>query len=204
MTHAMPLLPSARLRRMLVRERGQETSIADLASHLGDDTIAGWLLLILSIPALIPSPGLPIGVFVGIGITAIGAQLIAGSRKPHLPGWLGRRRISPRDLRRLVIRVRPWLKRLEAIARPHPAGVSGLWLLRGIGLVAIVNGILIALPIPFGNTAPAVATLAIALGLILHDGRMVWIGFALALAAYAISAGLIAAAVLAVEWAVAP
>lgn len=204
MTHAMPLLPSARLRRVIVHERGQDTTVSGLAAHLGDDTMAGWLLILLSIPALVPSPGVPIGIFVGIGISAIGAQLIAGSRKPHLPQWIGSRRLSSRHLRRLIARVRPWLKRLEAFARPHPAGVSGVWLLRSIGLIAVVNGILIALPIPFGNTAPAVSTLAIALGMILHDGRMVWIGFVLALIAYVISAGLVAGAILAIEWAVAP
>lgn len=204
MTHALPLLPSARLRRVIVYERGQDTTVAGLAAHLGDDAMAGWLLLLMSIPALVPSPGVPIGVFVGIGIAAIGSQLIAGSRTPHLPQWIGRRSLASRDLRRLVVRVRPWLKRLEAFARPHPAGVGGVWLLRAIGLIAIVNGILIALPIPFGNTAPAVSTLAIALGMILHDVRMVWIGFGLALIAYAVSAGLIAGTVLAIEWAVAP
>jgi hypothetical protein len=197
-----PLLPSARLRRMLIRERGEDTTLAGLAAHLGDDTMAGWLLLILAIPALIPSPGVPIGVFVGLGIIAVGAQLCAGSRRPHIPDWLGRRTLRASDVRRLVIRVRPWLRRLEAYARPHPAGVSGRWLLAAMGIAALINGILIALPIPLGNTAPAVATLALGLGLILHDGRMVWLGFALCLIAYVVSAALIAAAYVAVDWAI--
>lgn len=200
---AQPLLPSARLRRMLVRERGADTTVAALARHLGDDTIAGWLLLLLSIPGLVPSPGVPIGVPIGLGMAAIGGQLLRGARKPHLPAWLGRRRLAASDIRRLIIRARPWLRKLEAIARPHPAGVNGRWLLRAIGIVAIVNGILIALPIPFGNTAPAVAMLAIGLGLILHDGRLVWIGFGLALIAFIVSVALITGAVLTVDWVVA-
>ncbi|MCU0837652.1 MAG: exopolysaccharide biosynthesis protein [Rhodospirillales bacterium] len=203
MPHGLPLLPSARLRRMLVIERGQDTTLAALGGHLGDDTVAGWLLLMLSIPALVPSPGVPIGVFVGLGIAAIGAQMLAGSRKPHLPQWIGRRRLSYRELRGFVIRVRPWLKRLEVFARPHPAGVSGIGLLRAMGIIAIVNGILIALPIPLGNTAPAVSTLAVALGLILHDGRMVWLGFALAVIAWAVTAALLAGTVWIVDWAIA-
>ncbi len=202
MPHGLPLLPSARLRRMLIIERGQDTTLAAFGAHLGDDTVAGWLLLILAIPALVPSPGVPIGVVVGLGITAIGAQLIAGSRKPHLPQWIGRRRLSYRDLRGFVIRIRPWLKRLEAFAQPHPAGVSGRWLLRSIGLIAVIHGILIALPIPLGNTAPAVSTLAIALGLILHDGRMVWLGFALAVVAWAVTAMLLAGTFWIVDWAI--
>jgi hypothetical protein len=58
-------------------------------------------------------------------------------------------------------------------------------------LAGVVNDVLIVLPIPFGNTAPAVAVLVLALGLVAGDGLAVGAGLALTAVAAAIDIGLV-------------
>ena len=78
--------------------------------------------------------------------------------------------------RRLRRRAAPWLEG----AGPRLAGLAG-----------VVNGVLIVLPIPFGNTAPAIAVLVVALGLVAGDGLAVGAGLALTIVAAAIDIGLV-------------
>ena len=60
-----------------------------------------------------------------------------------------------------------------------------------VGFACLVNGILIVLPIPFGNTAPAIAVLLIALGLTACDGLAVLAGLAVTAMAALVDGGLI-------------
>jgi hypothetical protein len=75
----------------------------------------------------------------------------------------------------------------------HPRGghllrASGL---RVAGLASLINGILIVLPIPFGNTAPAIAMLLLSLGLVTGDGIAVMAGLAATIIALLIDAALV-------------
>ncbi|HRK95135.1 MAG TPA: exopolysaccharide biosynthesis protein, partial [Rhodospirillales bacterium] len=71
----------------------------------------------------------------------------------------------------------------------HPRAV------RLIGLVILFNAVLIILPIPLGNTLPAMAVMSVALGLISRDGAAVAAGFGLSVTALAASAALVGGAV---------
>jgi hypothetical protein len=64
-------------------------------------------------------------------------------------------------------------------------------MLRLAGLAVLLDAILVVLPIPFGNTAPAVAVLALALGLTMNDGLMVLAGMVLTVIALAVDAVLV-------------
>jgi len=199
MSDGSALIPSARLRRLLFRLKGRSLTVAEVAAQLGEDHVTPWLIMLLAIPALIPSPGLPVGVVVGIAIAFVALQMLIGSRSPHLPAWLGRREVRFTDMRRLIIRVRPWLRRLERWSHPHPTAFRHPQMIRALGVLVLINGVLIALPIPFGNTAPAIALLALAVGLIVHDGVMVTVGAALSLVALGLSVVLVGSVVWVVE-----
>lgn len=64
-------------------------------------------------------------------------------------------------------------------------------MLRLLGLACLSNGVLIVLPIPFGNTAPALAAILLALGLATGDGLIALAGLFLSVIAVAVGAGLI-------------
>ena len=87
------------------------------------------------------------------------------------------------------------IKRLERLTRPRLAALVQPWAIRVLGLVVLVNAVLIILPIPLGNTLPAVAVMSLALGLIARDGMAVAAGLGLSATALAASAALVGGAV---------
>jgi hypothetical protein len=58
-------------------------------------------------------------------------------------------------------------------------------------LASLVNGVLIVLPIPFGNTAPAIAMLILSLGMVAGDGIAVGVGLLATVVALAVDVGMI-------------
>jgi hypothetical protein len=185
---------STEMRRLAIRFRGRQVAVGELVRHVGDEAMAGWLLLLLAVPSLIPSPGVPIGLFAGVAMALIAVQLIAGTRPLRLPGWMTRRHVQGRDLRYAAVRAQPLLRRLERLVRPRHGHLTRGLALRLLGLFVLLHGILIALPIPFGNTAPGFSVLVLALGMIARDGLTVAAGFGISVIAFAISAGLSASA----------
>ena len=59
------------------------------------------------------------------------------------------------------------------------------------GIACLIAGVLIVLPIPFGNTAPAVAVLLLALGLSSADRLLVLGGFGVVVLASAFDVGMV-------------
>ena len=142
-----------------------------------DERGFGILLLIATLPAFIPIPvG---GAISGPLVVFLGAQLLFGRNEVWLP-----RRIAAwgpkRDaFARFVARISPWFGRLEHLVRPrlarlfdHPAANATT------GLLLVVTGILLALPIPGTNYIFGGILLGFALALLERDGALlvvVWI-----------------------------
>jgi hypothetical protein len=189
-----PPRPSAVLRRLHLRYRRAPVTIGAIAAHLGHESAAGWLLLLLSLPALIPTPGVPIGVAIGIAMTLIAVQLIGGWQPLRLPRWLARRELGPSEVRRIGVGSRRLLRCVEGrLCQRLPQLISPM-AVRLLGLLVLIHGILIALPIPLGNTAPGAAVLVLALGLIARDGWTVALGLCLSVIAFAVTAFLVGSA----------
>lgn len=154
----------------------------------------GLSILIFALPSCLPMPpGIP--TVTGLALIVIALQLILGGRRLWLPGPLARRTIGRDDLARVVDRALPYVEKLERYTRPRFAGATERVGQLLIGLLLLILGILLVLPIPFvGNIPPAIAAVIIAVGLSERDGVMVVIG---------LFAGLVAAIVATVAgWAV--
>lgn len=188
--------PSAVLAELARRwSGGGDVALEDLVRHLGGDASAGWLLLLLAVPALVPSPGVPLGMIFGTGLALLSIQMTFGPRPLRLPPWMGRRTLPARMLDATTSRIGPWIRRIEKTVRPRFGALTRPWLVRLLGIVVLVNAILIILPIPFGNTLPALAVMSLALGLIARDGLAIAAGLGLSVTALAASALLIGSAV---------
>jgi hypothetical protein len=129
----------------------------------------------------------------GTVLALVSLQMIAGQRCLYVPGWLSRRRVRRGVVQGVVTRATPVLDRIERWLAPRCSTLTGPAMLRPLGVLVFLMGVLIALPIPFGNTVPGIAVLVIALGLVVRDGLAVAAGMALSLVAVAVSAGLVAA-----------
>ncbi|HET8727813.1 MAG TPA: exopolysaccharide biosynthesis protein [Alphaproteobacteria bacterium] len=178
---------SAMLDALVADGAPERVTVADLVDALSGRSF-GALLLVLALPGLIPGPPGFGGVF-GLMILFFGAQMTAGSRRPWLPKAIGNRSMARRDLRAMVGRAAPALRRLERVCRPRLIGVSAGWGERVIGLAIVVLAIALVMPIPFTNFFPAVSVVVIAAGFIERDGAVILGGLAAGLLACAIVFG---------------
>ncbi len=139
-------------------------------------------LALVSLPSLIPSPGIPVGSLFGSVAALICLALVLG-RPVALPDSLGKRRLPRRLWIGMLDRMVPLAERLERRLQPRLRQITGRLGHRLVGAIGFVLAVLIVLPIPFGNTLPAIATICLALGLAQRDGMAVASGFALSLLA---------------------
>jgi hypothetical protein len=146
-----------------------------------------YLLMILvclpfSTPISIPG----VSSFSG-GIVLILALRIALGLPPKLPRWIGEKRMSAVQQRRLLgasIKVLHWM---EKGIKPCAGGWLAWPVVNWINMVLLGSmGFLLALPVPlpFTNTIPAYAILLLAISLMEEDGRVVWLGYIFVLGTY--------------------
>jgi hypothetical protein len=172
----------------------ERVSLRDLLKSCGPRAGA-MVLLIFSIPAIVPTPGLPAGMIFGSALALLSLQLIFRGGELNLPSFLSRWSISRDRVEQVIVRSARTLERFEhRMPRGWP-GIAGRSALRPVCCVVFVMAVLIALPIPFGNVVPGFAVLMFALGLTQRNGFAVAAGLALALlacvfAALAIMTGL--------------
>ncbi len=186
-TTPAPLATSELLIHIVERESGCEISIGALIDGLGERAF-GVILLLLTAPVAVPGPpGLPTAF--SIPILVVAAQLCLGRRRPWFPDFIRRRRVSRRALLMVVTRMRPALRRLEAICRPRLPALTGprgeRWLGAFIFLCALV--LVNPIPIPFSHLPLAVALVVLSLGYVERDGWVVIAGTVGALIGIAIN-----------------
>jgi hypothetical protein len=155
----------------------------------------GMLLFASVLPAFIP---IPIGGAIsGPLVMLIGVQLAIGMRRPWLPNFLATRGPHRHALARFDRMISPWLARLEHLIRPRlPVLLDHR--LAGVvtGLLLVLLGLLLSLPIPLTNYLFGGLLLVFALALLERDGVMMlvaWIAGAIAVTIFGFLSGNLAA-----------
>ncbi len=156
----------------------------------------GMLLFIATLPAFIP---IPIGGAIsGPLVVLIGLQLLWGRRRPWLPRFLATRGPQRHSLARFDRLVSPWLARLERLVRPRlPALLHYRASRLFTGLLLVLLGLLLALPIPLTNYLFGAILLLFSLAMLERDGALMlvaWIGGSAAVASFGLASGKRAAA----------
>ncbi len=149
-----------------------EPRLRDLLDALGGRA-SGIVLAVIAVPAIVPSPGLPVGLVFGIALALAATSMVFGADRPTLPAWLGRVRLKRKAIGLLEARGAALLRKVEGHLRPRASRFLSVPLVRLLGLVAVLMGVLIALPIPFGNTLPGLSVLLMGFGLAARDGLAV-------------------------------
>lgn len=152
----------------------ERISVGDLLAVLGDRAI-GALMFFFAAPNVLPVPP-GVSTLLGAPLLFLSAQLMLGMR-PWLPGIVTRRSLSRDDLATLVRRIVPWLAKAEKLLRPRAPLLARPPVEYLVGLVCLVLAAILMLPIPLGNTLPALAISLLALGVLERDG--VWIAIGL-------------------------
>lgn len=154
--------------------RRERVSIGDLLAALGDRAI-GALMFFFAAPNILPVPP-GVSTLLGAPLLFLSAQLMLGMR-PWLPGFVVRRSLSREDLTALVRRIVPWLAKAEKLLRPRAGMLAKPPVENLVGLVCLVLAVILMLPIPLGNTLPALAISVLALGVLERDGIWIVLGF---------------------------
>ena len=161
----------------------------------------GMLLFVSTLPAFIPIPGVG-GAISGPLVALIGAQLLVGLRKPWLPAFIARHGPHRHSVSRFRNLLSPWLARLERVVRPRASGMLDHRLASAVtGLLLILLGILLSLPIPFTNFLFGALLLLFSLALLERDGLLMgvaWAMGAIAVGVFGVLSGQLAA--MAARW----
>lgn len=163
-------------------------SVGDLLGELGDRAI-GALLFVFAVPNILPVPP-GVSTILGTPLMFLSIQLMLGYQ-PWLPQFIARRSLDRTDFEALVRRVIPWLARAERLLRPRYSLMSIPPMENVIGLICLLLAVVLALPVPLGNTLPALAISVLALGVLERDGLWVAAGLVAAATAAVVVSGVV-------------
>ena len=165
--------------------------LGDLLSGLRH-TAFGMLLFVGILPAFLPIPGVA-GAISGPLVALIGAQLLLGMRKPWLPAFLARRGPYRKSMARFRDLMSRWLGWVEKLVRPRMEGVLDNPLASAFtGLLLVLLGVLLALPIPFTNYLFGVLLLLFVFALLERDGALMlvaWVAGVIAVVSFGFVSG---------------
>jgi hypothetical protein len=158
-------------------------TLADVMNTLGHRAFGAAIFIFALANLLIANiPG--ISTILGIPIILIAMQLMMGSHRPWLPKSLAEKEFDKAAFQKVINRTVPVLKKIEVFIKPRLLFLS-LRADRFLGLICLLLGLVLALPIVFGNWLPSWALAFIALGMIERDGFVILIGMAIGIAAIA-------------------
>lgn len=179
-----------------IGDPNEQLRMSDVLHGLGDRSF-GMLLFVSTIPAFIPIPGLG-GAISGPLVILIGLQQLFGMREPWLPAFLAKRGPHRSAMARFRDLLAPWLTRLEKLVRPRATVILDHRLGDFFtGLLLVLLGLLLSLPIPFTNFLFGGLLVVFALALLERDGYLMgiaWVAGVIAIAVFGILSGSLAAA----------
>lgn len=151
-----------------------EITLGELLDAAGEQTY-GLLVLLLSLPNLVPGLNIGLAPVGGIGLMALGIQLAWGIPHPWVPKRVQDQPIHKGRIKNALARLETQLERLRwrnTVRRPishRRAGVCIAW-----------TGFLLAIPVPlpFGNQLPAAILCLLGAALLEERPLWAWIGAA--------------------------
>lgn len=172
-----------------------ELTVGLLLDRVGDKGF-GLLLLVLALPSALPVPAAGYSVPFGILLLGVGLQMILRRPRPVFPSRLRSTRL-PRGLMDQMLKAGIWFfGRIERWIRPRLEWIGGGPGRSLMGVLVVVMAILMIIPIPLTNTAPAMVIFLIGIGLTERDGLFALGACFLGVAAVALYAALVVALVL--------
>ncbi|MDH4384600.1 MAG: exopolysaccharide biosynthesis protein [Caulobacter sp.] len=183
------LRPLSQVMADIAAEPGPMVTVGEIVERLGGRAF-GAMLFVFSAPNWLPLPP-GSSTFLAAPLVVLTPQLLAGVKSPWLPEFIARRAIQRKTLAKAFGALIPWLKRIEHVSRPRLIFLFGPLGQHLIGAICLVLSLVLLLPIPLGNMAPAAAIALFGLAMVQRDGLLALLG----LAVTAVSGGLLLLAV---------
>lgn len=173
------------LDRLIAATEGRSVSLHEVESALRGRGVA-MMLLILSIPFIIPVAIPLLATVCGIPMIAIGLR-IAILNNGDLPAFARRRELSADAMRAIARGLRTVLRPIAFLFHPR-LGIMfwpASWRLTGVSICMAAFVLSLPIPVPFANMIPAIGLIHFAAGLIQRDGIAICVGHFFTLASYA-------------------
>jgi len=156
---------------------GKEITLKELVSHVGSRSQA-LLSMVLAVPFFIPIPLPGISTIFG-AIIMISGFRIAFNKKPWLPSFIARRRISGNLMAKGFMKASKFTKRIEKWISPRAKFLHRHPRIQMVnGLCVMLCGFILAIPLPpLTNFLPAITVFLISLGILEEDGLFIGVGY---------------------------
>lgn len=159
----------------LTLEGGPRLYVGEVLEAFGERGI-GALMLLFSLINFLPLP--PGGTTItGAPLLIFSFDLAIGSESRWLPGKLLGKSIERSTFRKGIGWLIPLIRVFENLTRPRMLWLTGRFGQGMIGLACFLLSIVLVLPIPLGNIAPAVTMAFFSLGVMQRDGVAVILGW---------------------------
>ena len=169
-----PLQFSQLLHHILEEHAGDRLTLSELSARLRDRMWGGLLLIFAAINLLPLPPGAT--AVTGLPLLIITAQMAMAVHRPWFPKKIDNRGIGTEHLLKIANKIAPWESRIERIFKPRLFSLTNHRAARVIGVISLLLSVILWLPIPLGNHAPALALTLFALALIYRDGVLAILG----------------------------
>lgn len=137
----------------------------------------GLFLLLVMLPTFIPLP-VGVGGLSGALVMLIGGQFLFRLEHPWMPKFIAKHEFPRRSLITFRDRMGKWLGRIEKMTKPRNEGIFLNPVAHAFtGLLLVLLGLVLALPIPLTNYVFGFILLAYAFALIERDGRLMLIAW---------------------------
>ncbi len=151
-------------------------TLGDLVACTGERGF-GLMMVILGLPMMIPI--LPPGssTIVGPIFAIFAVQMMRGARCPWVPRSLRDRVLSATALRILRERGVPMIRAAERWSRPRGIWFAERLVLRLVGVMVLLMGLILLGPFPLLNTMPAISVMLMGIALLNNDVLFLLAGF---------------------------
>lgn len=182
------------LRRLGHGPADERATLGELVAKL-DNRGHALVLLLLAAPNLTPGPSIPgFSTIFGVPLAVVACEMIAGRSVLRLPRFLARISIRRQRIASTVLRIEPWLERIERVLKARGPAFDSPAGARALGVACLILALLLCLPIPVFTLLPSIALVIVALGRLARDGIAVICGLGMGVLACGILIGLIVAA----------
>lgn len=167
-------------------ETRERVSLRDIFDAMGDRAF-GALMLVFALPNVLPTPP-GTSAILGLPLVILTLQLMLG-QSPWLPNIIAARSMARADFAATVGRMAPWLAKAEKMLKPRLSSLVGATAERVIGTICFIMAVVLLLPIPLGNMAPAFVICLFALAILEKDGVFALAGLVAAIASSVLIVG---------------
>ena len=153
-----------------------KVALANFIEKFGPESFLVLIFILIS-PNLIPFLSqFGIAEFTSALVCLLSLQLVFGKSLPWLPKKVVSREMSCGKISVIGDRLFPLLYKLDMMTSPRLSALSSEKTYRFYGLMFFILGLLILLPLPFFNYAPAVVIMTSVIGLLSRDGLFLLVG----------------------------